>query len=361
MRFANSYDMPGVCPAVPSEQITSLCQQEDSAMLYVINESSTNSFHNLAAEQVIFDELDRQHSYLYLWQNDNTVVVGRYQNTYAEIDPAYVSEHRVHVVRRLSGGGAVYHDLNNLNYSFITDAMAGSQINFTVFLQPIVDLLQALHVPAEISGRNDLLADGKKFSGNAQYVRRGRVMHHGTLMFDCDPEAISRILQVADAKIQGKGIASVRSRVCSLKDYLPADYSIGRFKTDLIRHMSDYADVAEYHFSPAEEARILELQHTRYETWDWNYGNSPQFSMTKSRYIPHVGMLDLRMNVKNGILEELRITGDFFSADGPEILSEKLTGCPLQETALLEALTGVDVGAAVHGLDAETLTAALLT
>ena len=326
-------------------------------MLYVINGTSTNPYYNLAAEQVIFDRLDRSHSYLYLWQNDNTVVIGKFQNAYAQIDAAYVKEQGIHVVRRLSGGGAVYHDLGNLNFTFITDANADRQINFVTFLEPIVEVLRQQHVPAKISGRNDLTADGRKFSGNAQYMKEGRVMHHGTLMFDCDPEKIGRILQVPYAKIQGKGIESVKSRVCSLKEYLPAGYSIDEFRNDLIRHITreGRTPAAQYQFSAEEELLIRRWQKERYETWEWNYGRSPEFTLTRSTYLQGIGTVEVSLLTRNGILEDMEIHGDFFSADDPQCLTEAVKGYPLREDALAEALSGVDIPKAIHGMDMQKL------
>ena len=326
-------------------------------MLYVINGTSTNPYYNLAAEQVIFDRLDRTHSYLYLWQNDNTVVIGHYQNTYAQINREYVEENHVNVVRRLSGGGAVYHDLNNLNFTFITDADPENKINFRTFLNPIVELLCSMGVPAEINGRNDMTVEGKKFSGNAQYIKEGRVMHHGTLLFDCDAEKISHILQVSGAKISGKGVDSVKSRVCSLNEYLPPSYSIDEFRKDLIRHLAGKEDTPseEYHFSEEEEELIRKWQKERYETWEWNFGQSPEFTMTRDAYIEGVGSIELNLLVNHGILEDMTIRGDYFSASGPQVLTDAVKGCPFRRESLEKALSGVDIPQAVHGMDLQTL------
>ena len=329
-------------------------------MLYVIDQTGTDPFHNLAAEQVIFDSLDRNHSYLYLWQNDNTAVIGRYQNTYAQLDLAYCKTHDIRIVRRLSGGGTVYHDLNNLNYSFITDADPDHQINFHTFLEPIVSLLNSLGVPAQINGRNDLTVEGKKFSGNAQYIRQGRVMHHGTLLFGCDPEKIARLLHVPDEKIRSKGVSSVKSRVCSLKEYLPEEYGIPEFRKDLIRFLGRQDQTAEYAFSAEEEALIRHWQKTRYETWDWNFGRSPACTMTRNAYLPKVGSLELHLSVDHGILEEVQIFGDFFSKDGPEPVLNAIKGCPFREEALIQALQKTDVPSAIHGMDLSMLIKILL-
>ena len=329
-------------------------------MLYVISGTGSDPFYNLAAEQVIFDHLDRTHSYLYLWQNDNTVVIGRYQNTYAQIDPEAIRHYQTKVVRRLSGGGAVYHDLDNLNYSFITDAGPENRINFRFFLEPVADVLSSLGVQAEINGRNDLTVDGKKFSGSAQYIREGRVMHHGTLLFNCDTDKMSRILRVPAEKIRSRGVASVKSRVCRLKDYLPADYQIDDFRNDLIRYLSRNHPTNIYTFSPEEEEIIREVKKSRYETWEWNYGSSPACTVTKSTYLPEVGSVELNLSIDHGILTGCQIYGDFFSAEGPEGLIRAIKGCPLREDALKKALEGVDIPSHIRGLKQSALLHLLL-
>ena len=170
-------------------------------------------YFNLAMEQYVFDRLPREEDYFMLWPNENTIVVGKYQNTAAEVNASFVREHKIPVARRLSGGGAVYHDLGNINYTFITDAQKGSRLNFEKFCRPLVRVLQSLGVPAQVSGRNDVTIEGMKCSGSSQYIREGRIMHHGTILFDSDLDVLGKALIVPEDKIVSKGVASVRSRV----------------------------------------------------------------------------------------------------------------------------------------------------
>ena len=185
--------------------------------MYYLESTKTDPSWNLALEQYVFDVLD---GCFMLWQNDNTIVVGKHQNTLEEINTDYVKEHGVTVVRRLSGGGAVYHDLGNLNFTFVAENRFGSEFDFSTFCRPVVDALRSLGVPAEINGRNDMTIEGRKFSGNAQYMKKGRIMHHGTLMYDSDLEAVSRALNVKPDKIESKGLKSVRSRVTNIRPYV---------------------------------------------------------------------------------------------------------------------------------------------
>ena len=188
--------------------------------------TTTDPHWNLALEQYVFDRLPRDRSYFLLWQNDRSVIIGKHQNTPAEIDLPYVEAQGIQVVRRLSGGGAVYHDLGNLNFTFITDGEGAGTLDFALFCRPVVRVLESFGVSAQISGRNDITVCGKKFSGNSQYTREGRVMHHGTILFDSDLDAVTRALRVDEEKIRSKGVPSVRSRVTNLKEHLPPDVPV---------------------------------------------------------------------------------------------------------------------------------------
>lgn len=229
---------------------------------------------NLALEQYVFDEMDRSRSYVMLWQNHNTIVVGKNQNTVNEVNSDYVRRHGITVVRRLSGGGAVYHDLGNLNFTFITDADDSQRIDLHMFCIPIVETLRSFGVTAQISGRNDITVDGKKFSGNSQYVREHRVMHHGTILFDSDLSVVSEALSVDRDKLTAKGIASVRSRVTNLRPYLPQGTSLDDFKRRLLEYLSVESPVIPHPLTAEDEKRIAEIRAERYATWEWNYGCS---------------------------------------------------------------------------------------
>ena len=196
-------------------------------MLQYLNLTTTDPSFNLAAEEFVFESLPKDRSYFMLWQNDRAVIIGKYQNTLAEINLPYIEANGIRVVRRLSGGGAVYHDLGNLNYTFIADAKESERLDLRLFCEPVLRTLSSFGVKAELNGRNDMTVDGQKFSGNAQMIRHGRVLHHGTILFDSDLEAVTLALHVDEAKIRAKGIRSVRSRVTNLADVQPGLYNKG--------------------------------------------------------------------------------------------------------------------------------------
>ena len=321
---------------------------------------TTDASFNLAAEQYVFDALPRDRAYFMLWQNKNAVIVGKYQNTQAEINAAYLRENDVQVVRRLSGGGAVYHDLGNLNFTFITDAPASGKVDLGLFCRPVVATLCALGVPAAINGRNDLSIDGKKFSGNAQYVRQGRVMHHGTLLFDSDLEKVGQALHVDADKIQSKGIQSVRSRVTNIRPYLDASITLPEFRRLFIEKLFAETPARTRAFSPAEIEAIESIREARYARWDWNFGQSQQFSVEKKRRFEGCGTVTALLNADRARITALAFHGDFFSTREPELLAQALVGYPLQEEALRERLARLDVGLYLNGLHAEELIQLLL-
>lgn len=320
----------------------------------------TDPDFNLALEEYIFSYMPKTCSYLLLWQNDNTIVVGRHQNTLSEIDLPYVTEHGIRVVRRLSGGGAVYHDLGNLNYSFITDAEQDETVNLRKFCQPVADALRALGIDAVVDGRNDILADGFKISGNAQYVRDGRVMHHGTLLFDSDLAVLGNALRVSPEKIKAKGVKSVRSRVTNIRALLPEDRTLPQF----IEHLKAYLlqDIPHIGYTLTEEdlAVIERLRRERYATWQWNFGASPPCTMQKQCRIEGCGAVQAHLLLEKGCIRQLALTGDFFSTEEPEQLTEKLLGTPLREKDCRTALEGVDISRYISGLQVDDFISLLL-
>ena len=302
-----------------------------------IESKCTDPKWNLALEEYVFDYMDPSRSYFMLWQNRNTIVVGKFQNTAGEVDNEFVRQHGITVVRRLSGGGAVYHDLGNLNFTFIADAADMQRINLQVFCQPILETLRSFGVPAELSGRNDMIIEGRKFSGNAQYLKNGRVMHHGTLLFDSDLSIMNRALHVDRTKMESKGIQSVESRVTNLKEYLPSDVTMDVFKQRLLLHLSQAAPLNTIHLTAEDEETIARLRRERYDTWEWNYGKSPAYHTTRKLRIEGCGTVEVCLSVEAGLISQLRFQGDFFGNRDPSILADALLGCPCRRDAV-EAL-----------------------
>lgn len=312
---------------------------------------TTDPAFNLAAEEYVFDSLPRDCDYCMLWQNDNAIIIGKHQNTLAEINSAFVEQHGIRVVRRLSGGGAVYHDMGNLNFTFITDAGDVEELDFHLFCQPVIRALARLGVTAEVNGRNDMTIDGKKFSGNSQYIREGRVMHHGTILFDSDLSVVSQALQVDPAKIQAKGIQSVRSRVTNVRPHLPKDASLPQFRQFLLQEIVRENGGEEYVLTAEDLAAIEALKQQRYGQWAWNYGESPACTLMKKRRFEGCGSVEVYLTVDHGLICGVSFRGDFFSAREPEELAQHLIGLRPERQAFAAVLEERNVGAYFTGLD----------
>lgn len=315
---------------------------------------------NLALEEYVFDCMDRSKSYLILWQNDHTIVIGKYQNAIAEINNDYVRDHGITLVRRLSGGGTVYHDLGNLNYTFIMDADEAETINFHMFCQPIIETLADFGVKAELTGRNDLVVDGKKFSGSAQYIRQGRVMHHGCIMLSADLTVLGRALHVDQEKIASKGVKSVVSRVTNLCDYLPSGIGVEEFKAALISHLSKKEDFHPCQLSEAVLEEIARRKQARYDTWQWNYGRSPAYSNTRRQRIEGCGTVEVSLKAEHGKLEDWELFGDFFAQRDLAELIDALRGCELRRESVAARLAQYPPEEYIRGLNAQALSALLV-
>ncbi len=307
-----------------------------------IDVSTTDAAWNLALEQYVFDVLPRDKSYFILWQNKNAVIIGRHQNTLAEINEAFVQERGIQVIRRLSGGGAVYHDLGNLNFTFIQNAENGIALDLGLFCKPVAAAIRALGARAEVNGRNDITIDGKKFSGNAQYVREGRVMHHGTLLFASDMQAASDALKPDPEKIRAKGVQSVRSHITNLQSYLPG-VTLGQFKAMLLEKLFEGRQMEPYTLTEADLAAIEAIRRQRYATWDWNYGSSPPGDLRRKKRVEGCGTVEVQLYIQNGRIRQATFYGDFFSARDPKELAERLVGLrPIREE-YEKALEAVDI------------------
>ncbi|MBQ9842653.1 MAG: lipoate--protein ligase [Oscillospiraceae bacterium] len=311
--------------------------------------TTTDPAFNLAAEEYVFEKLPRDSMYVMLWQNDNAIIVGKHQNTLAQINEAFVREKGIKVVRRLSGGGAVYHDMGNLNYTIIADG--DGDLDFGRFCRIVLDALARVGVKGELNGRNDMTIDGKKFSGNAQYAKQGRVMHHGTILFDSDSSVLAGALQVDEEKIKAKGVKSVRSRVTNVRPHLPKDMPLKQFKKVLLGSILTQFPGEEYIFTPGDIAEIEKLS-LRYRDWEWNYGKSPACDLVRKQRVEGCGTVEIYMVVDQGRIQQVQFRGDFFSAREPEGLAQRLVGLPLERQALAAALLAEDVGSFFMGLDA---------
>ena len=319
-----------------------------------LNLTTTDPAFNLAVEEYVFDYLPRDRMYVMLWQNDNAIIIGKNQNTLAEINEAYVKEQGIRVVRRLSGGGAVYHDMGNLNFTVIADAQ-GENLDFGRFCALVVKTLQRLGVKAEINGRNDMTIDGKKFSGNAQYLRQGRVMHHGTILFDSNAAVLANALKVDEAKIQAKGVKSVRSRVTNVRPCLPVDMTLPQFRQVLLDTILEEEPGEEYILNEKDLAVVAKLKADRYDTWEWNYGHSPACTLHKKGRVEGCGTVEAFVSLQEGKISQIVFKGDFFGVNDPEQLAEMLIGCRPDRASLEERLSGVDVSRYFMGLTATDL------
>lgn len=314
-------------------------------MKFIDNKGITDPYINLAIEEYILQNFGNEDTYLLFYINGPCIIIGRNQNSVEEINTDYVDSNGIKVVRRLSGGGAVYQDLGNLNFSFITKDDGESFHNFAKFTQPVVKALNRLGVPAELIGRNDLVVEGRKISGNAQFSTKGRMFSHGTLIYDSEIEHIVSSLNVSKEKIESKGIKSIRSRVANISEYLTEKKSMEEFVEILLCYIfdvEDVKDVPKYELTEKDWENIYEISKKRYQKWEWNFGKSPAFNIKASHKFPS-GLLDVRLDVKKGIIENCKIYGDFFGLGDVKDIEEKLIGVRHERKALEEALTDVDV------------------
>ncbi|WP_462324337.1 lipoate--protein ligase [Desulfoplanes sp.] len=312
-------------------------------MYLIPNNGITDPRVNLALEEYCLKNLDPENDYLLLYVNEPSIIVGRFQNTLEEINLDYVEDNGIHVVRRISGGGAVYHDHGNLNFSFMTRYAKDNLLNFRKFTGPVIQALKNMGIPAELSGRNDILAQGKKISGNAQYATRTSMLSHGTLLFDSDMETLVRALNVSDDKITSKALKSVRSRVVNIVDCLSHGMDMAGFKTRLIESVfAPFGGGRAVELTPDQWADVHGLAGTKYGSWDWNFGKSPGFNVQKKERFS-IGQVDTRIQVEGGRTTSVKIFGDFLGHGDIARIEELLTGIPYKRQAVRAGLQHVDL------------------
>lgn len=316
---------------------------------------SRDPYFNLAVEEYLF--LNETDDVFMLWQNENTVVVGKNQNAYAEIKMDVVRERGIKISRRITGGGAVYHDLGNVNYSFISTRRESADIDFKYFTEPIIEALASMGIKAELSGRNDLLTDGRKFSGNAQYTQGERTLHHGTLLFGADLAVLSDVLNVDRSKIESKAIASVRSRVINLSELLPDGVTVERFIEILSefvikKYSPEIIDV------PQNDEVMALTRRNASEEWIFPHKKltSEYTVVRKKRY--NFGIVEIYLDMSNDRITKATVCGDFFGVGDISELEAALAGARLSE---VEArLSTLLIGDYIFGADAKTLCSLIL-
>ena len=314
--------------------------------------------HNLATEQYLMNNKKFDEPLVLFYYEGPCIIVGRNQNTLEEINQKYVEEHNITVTRRLSGGGAVYQDLGNLCFSFVVDSDSEEFGDFKSFVQPVVDALHAMGATtAEVSGRNDILVDGKKFSGNAMYSHSGKTFSHGTLMLDVDQDVIAHALNVPEDKMKSKGIKSVRSRVTNLKPYLAPEYqnlTVPEFRDTLLKELFQVKDLKaiadkEVTINDDEKVAIDKIYNDYYNNWDWVYGNSPEFTVKKRQHFT-AGTIDARLLVEGGKIKNLKFYVDFFGPADATELADKLTGVRYDREHVGAILDSVDTQQYFNGI-----------
>lgn len=306
-----------------------------------IERDFTNPYFNIAAEEYVLKYFTED--VFMLWRNEPCIIVGKHQNTLAEINLDYIRENNIPVVRRITGGGTVFHDLGNLNFTFIKNGKADELVNFRKFTEPILEVLLLLGIEAKFEGRNDLTINGKKFSGNAEHVHKSRVLHHGTLLFSAQLGNLSKALKVDPSKFSDKAVKSVRSRVTNISEHLTQKMDVLEFKNRILQHIQEkHPEMKIVNFSDEDVQKINELADEKYKTWEWNFGYSPKYNFHK-RIKANGGNIEFNLEVKDGVIEQIKIFGDYFSQNETSDIEELLLNIPHDKAAIAERLKDVEM------------------
>ena len=314
--------------------------------------TTTDPYYNLAIEEYLFRHADTD--IFMLWQNEPSVIAGKNQNVYAEADLSYAESRGIHICRRITGGGAVYHDLGNLNYTFISVGGDAKPLDFSYFAQPIRECLGDLGLKTNMSDRNDIECEGGKFSGNAQHAEGGRILHHGTLLFDTDFSVMERVLRVDKEKLAYRAVKSLRSRVINLKSVLSKDLSVDGFISGIEKSVC--ARLAAEPCDPPKNAEI-EALYERNRSPEWIYSDKRYltgYSVGRKKKYPF-GLVSVEMELSRDKIERIKISGDFFSTAPIEELEGLLVGKALAD------LSEIDPSPYIHGMKSEELIALLST
>ena len=290
--------------------------------LYCYCSESLNPWKNLALEEYLLDHVPADTLILYLWQNQNTVVIGRNQNVWSECDVNWLRAEGGFIARRLSGGGAVYHDVQNLNFSFVADQ---DTYDLSRQMNIILQTVSSFGLPAQCSGRNDMVIEGRKFSGNAFFQRNNKHLHHGTLLINTDTEAMNRYLRVSEEKLKSKGVSSVKSRIVNLQELNP-EITVDTAKARILDITAQICcmEPEEWTLSDSDQSDINALER-KFSSWEWIFGRRIPFTWSKEGYFSWGGA-DIRLSVNRGIVEQAVIYSDAMDAKFIEFLQSRITG-----------------------------------
>jgi lipoate---protein ligase len=295
-------------------------------MLCIVSPTADPCF-NLAAEEFLFKNFSEDIFFLYI--NNPSVVVGKHQNSIEEINPVFVFENNIPVIRRMSGGGTVYHDRGNLNFSFHKTVEDTAKVSFRDFNQPAVKLLQQLGVPATISDRNDIIVNGFKVSGHAQHIFRNRVLSHGTLLIETDLGKLSTTLKRGKGNYESKAIQSVRSNVANISGFLSKTISTENFRGLFNQYiMQTFPGAEEYCLTNSDSATISEISLKKYSTWEWNFGYSPAYRFKNEIIFSPGASLLCMLSVEKGLITDLKFEGEALTKTEKDFIKEGLINQP---------------------------------
>ena len=314
-------------------------------MLYVDNGGITDARLNLALEEHVLRNRIEDDDLLLFYVNAPAIIIGRNQNTIEEINADVVDARGIRVVRRVSGGGAVYHDLGNLNFSFMTRDVNARFNRYDLFNKPVVEVLRELGVPAEIGGRNDILADGRKISGNAQFATAGRMFSHGTLLLDSNLDDVTAALRPKPGKVESKGVKSIRSRVANISEFLREPITVDELRDRILERIFGTRDpirIPSLAIGDEDWRAAHELLERRYGNWSWNYGENPPSNVQRAKRFA-AGEIDARLDVHGGRITAVRFFGDFMGRAEVSELEALLRGLVYDRDSLAAALGNVDV------------------
>ena len=302
--------------------------------MYSITSNNTNPYFNLAAEEYFFREF--KENIFMIWQSEPAVIVGKHQNTLAEINYEYIRNNNIKVARRLSGGGTVYHDQGNINFTFIVNGKEGKLVNFNRFIEPVLKVLHDLSVNAEFQAKNSIIVNNRKISGNAEHIYKERILHHGTLLFSTQLDILNESIRVIPGRYKDKAVKSVRSKVGNIKDYLQSDLDIKGFKDLLLNYiLTEYKNSIIYNLSKKDIENIMTLAKMKYSTWEWVYGYSPGYSLDVENKTGKEN-IKFRLSVENGIIKDIQVKGVFNNEKIQLELPALFKGMPHREGDLMQ-------------------------